>query len=169
MSKRRKQFSTGIILALSIIMTGCGTSIDTSQPDYSPRLEPVFTPSAIPEAEPLDSTPATAETSCPGSEDALNLVNNWADVLASRGSSQHPDDLEHFHELVLELLTESEQAEISCPAYEELSDISIQAGGLEIMVEHLDVPEDRFYQAVTNSGNEWLGAGEYYGLIFKTP
>lgn len=72
-------------------------------------------------------------------------------------------------ELVEDLQAESARGAISCPAFDELADVNLQLSGVEIMVEHMDVPEDRFYQAVTNAGNEWLDAGDFEGLVFKTP
>ena len=113
--------------------------------------------------------PEIAFRHCPATEDALELVNDWADVVESRGASLHELKVSGFKESVADLQATSARGAVPCPGFDELANVNMQISGLEIMTQHLEVPGDEFYQAVTNAGDEWLETADHGGLMFMQP
>lgn len=120
-------------------------------------------------AEDIGVDPEIAFRHCPAAEDALGLVNDWADVLESRGASLHELKVSGFKESVADLQATSARGAVPCPGFDELANVNMQISGLEIMTQHLEVPGDEFYQAVTNAGDEWLETADHGGLMFMQP
>lgn len=163
-----KWFRTSVFVLGAVVLTSCAAG-QASQDDASPNFEPLAPAPTQSDTTPVESLPEATSWHCPEFEDALQLVNEWADALTSRGTETHDQNVTHFKELVEDLNADSAQAGGSCPAFDELANLETQISGVHAMTESLDVVDDRFYQAVTNAGNEWLSAGDHGGLIFKEP
>lgn len=164
----KKWLSASLIVLSSLVFTSCIAGQQT-QEGASPNIEPIAPAPPQPDTAPVDSLPEATSPSCPEFEDALQLVNEWADALTSRGTWEHEQHVIHFKEVVENLDKDDRQVAPACPASDELANLEIQISGVNAMLGSMDVLDDRFYQAVTNAGNEWLAAGEHRGLIFKEP
>lgn len=163
----KKWLSSSLILLSSLVFASCGTGQEIQ--GTSPKIEPIAPTPTQTSKTSFDSIPDSVPSSCPEFDDALQLVNEWADALASRGTVEHEQRVMDFKETVENLNESGGQISTSCPASDELAHLEIQILGVDAMVGSGGVVDDRFYQAVTNAGNEWLATGEHRGLIFKEP
>jgi hypothetical protein len=144
----------------------------SDEPSNDPVETPENSPASVAGSSTTTANAAATEIAhqhCPDSTDALGLVNDWADVLEGRGTSLHELKVSGFKDSVADLQASSARGAIPCPAFEELANVNMQISGLEIMVEHLNVPDDEFYQAVTTAANERLEVADHGGLVFKQP
>lgn len=165
-----------------ISLTGCSSHNQvapeealTTQGQSEPSLPEVAAPPSpqsvktSPRSVPTDEIPESSVAECFSFDDALLLVNNWADVLESRGTQDHFLDFLIFKATVEGFTIITEQDENECRGVDELEHMIVQLSGLEIMIEELGVPDDRYYNAFTLAGNDWLEVNDIQGLIFKTP
>lgn len=169
-------------MLFAISLTGCSFYNQSTQEEAIPKQtqggaslpEVTLSPSpetvqTSPRSAPIDQTPESSLVECFSFDDALLLVNNWADVLENRGTQDHFYDFLIFKATVEGFTIITERSENECRGVDELEHMIVPLSGLEIMIEQLGVPDDRFYNAFTLAGNDWLEAIDVRGLIFKTP